>query len=89
MFTAPPARITSRRAVKVRVAPSTIASTPVARVPSKTTFVTWTPVRTSRFGRFAAGLRYATAVLDRDPRSCDTTVWVNPFGCGRFARSTG
>ena len=50
MLIAPPARITSP--ARIRSAPPPLAiSTPIARVPSKRTFVTNVRVRTSRFLR--------------------------------------
>ena len=59
--TAPPARMISHAAsalsIELPCPPLRENSTPVARVPSKTTRCTSAPVMTRRLGRFVAGFR--------------------------------
>jgi choline dehydrogenase len=54
---APPRSTTSRSALAFSTRPRSTYSTPTARLPSNSTRVTSTPVRTVRFGRASAGRR--------------------------------
>jgi hypothetical protein len=58
---------TSCRAFTSWSTPATDISTPVARRPSVSTRVAVALGSTVRFGRFSAGLKYATAALERRP----------------------
>ena len=70
--------MTSRSARRVSALPSDEHTTPLARRPSSSTFVTTVSVRMLRLGLDRAGLMNACAVLARSPRSMFLSKGPNP-----------